>query len=46
MPPGSSKTTMLPLMGCLDRPDSGTVHLKGRDVSAAGANERADLRRD
>jgi putative ABC transport system ATP-binding protein len=45
-PSGSGKTTMLQIMGCLDRPDSGTVRLHGLDVTAASANERADLRRD
>ena len=45
-PSGSGKTTLLQLMGCLDRPDSGTVQLAGLDVTRAGANQRADLRRD
>jgi putative ABC transport system ATP-binding protein len=45
-PSGSGKTTMLQLMGCLDRPDSGTVRIKGQDVGGLGADARADLRRD
>jgi putative ABC transport system ATP-binding protein len=45
-PSGSGKTTLLQMMGCLDRPDSGTVWLQGRDVTRLSANERADLRRD
>jgi putative ABC transport system ATP-binding protein len=45
-PSGSGKTTLLQLIGCLDKPDSGTVHIRGRDVTALDANARADLRRD
>jgi putative ABC transport system ATP-binding protein len=45
-PSGSGKTTMLQLMGCLDKPDSGAVHLKGQDVSGLKANQRAELRRE
>jgi putative ABC transport system ATP-binding protein len=44
-PSGSGKTTLLQLMGCLDRPDSGTVKLNGQDVTRLNANQRADLRR-
>ena len=44
-PSGSGKTTMLQLMGCLDRPSSGTVHINGRDVTRLKANARADLRK-
>jgi putative ABC transport system ATP-binding protein len=44
-PSGSGKTTMLQLMGCLDRPDSGTVKINGQDVTRFNANQRADLRR-
>jgi putative ABC transport system ATP-binding protein len=35
---------MLQLMGCLDRPTSGRVHINGQDVSRLNANKRADLR--
>lgn len=45
-PSGSGKTTMLQLMGCLDRPNSGTVHIKGQDVTRLKKDERADLRRE
>jgi putative ABC transport system ATP-binding protein len=44
-PSGSGKTTMLQLMGCLDRPTSGSVHITGQDVSRLKANKRADLRK-
>jgi putative ABC transport system ATP-binding protein len=44
-PSGSGKTTMLQLMGCLDKPSSGTVVLNGQDISMLNANKRADLRR-
>ena len=32
-PSGCGKSTMLNLLGCLDRPSSGTYHLGGEDVS-------------
>ena len=44
-PSGSGKTTMLQLMGCLDRPSSGTVHINGEDVTRLKPNARADLRK-
>jgi len=45
-PSGSGKTTLLQLMGCLDRPNSGTVKINGQDVTRFSANQRADLRRE
>ena len=45
-PSGSGKTTLLQLMGCLDRPDTGTVRIKGQDVTRLSPDQRADLRRD
>ena len=44
-PSGSGKTTMLQMMGCLDRPSSGTVHINGHDVTRLKPNQRADLRK-
>jgi putative ABC transport system ATP-binding protein len=41
---GSGKSTLLNLLGCLDRPTSGTYLLDGDDVSALDANRRAELR--
>jgi putative ABC transport system ATP-binding protein len=45
-PSGSGKTTLLQLMGCLDKPNSGSVSINGQDVTRLSANRRADLRRD
>lgn len=45
-PSGSGKTTMLQLMGCLDKPNSGTVQVNGQDVSQFKANKRAEIRRE
>jgi len=45
-PSGSGKTTMLQLMGCLDRPNSGTVIINDQDVTRLSKNQRADLRRE
>jgi len=45
-PSGSGKTTMLQLMGCLDKPNYGTVKINGKDVTRFTANQRADLRRE
>jgi putative ABC transport system ATP-binding protein len=44
-PSGSGKTTLLQLIGCLDKPDHGTVKIKGQDVTRYNAGQRADLRR-
>ena len=45
-PSGSGKTTLLQLIGCLDRPDTGSIHLQGKDVTRYNANQHADLRRE
>jgi putative ABC transport system ATP-binding protein len=44
-PSGSGKTTMLQLMGCLDKPTSGSVIINGQDVTKLNPNKRADLRK-
>jgi putative ABC transport system ATP-binding protein len=43
-PSGSGKSTMMNLIGCLDRPTSGTYILDGIDVSTMSKNQRADTR--
>jgi len=42
---GSGKSTMLHILGCLDRPTSGRYLLDGRDVSKLDRDERALIRR-
>ena len=41
---GSGKTTLLHLIGCLDRPSSGSIQLDGTDVSALDDDELSQLR--
>ena len=41
---GSGKSTMMNLIGALDRPTSGTLTIDGRDIGALSADELADLR--
>ncbi len=41
---GSGKTTLLNLIGCLDRPTSGSYYLEGREVSRLGSGELARIR--
>jgi putative ABC transport system ATP-binding protein len=41
---GSGKSTLMNVLGCLDRPTSGTYLLDGMDVSTVGKDERADIR--
>ena len=43
-PSGSGKSTLLNLIGCIDTPTSGTVHIKGQNVGGKSADELADLR--
>ncbi len=44
-PSGSGKTTLLQLLGCLDKPTTGTVCVKETDVTRLKPNQRADLRK-
>jgi putative ABC transport system ATP-binding protein len=41
---GSGKSTMMNLLGCLDRPTSGRYLLEGQDISARTNDELAQLR--
>jgi putative ABC transport system ATP-binding protein len=43
-PSGSGKSTLLNILGCLDRPTTGTYHLGGRDVSILSPSEQAWVR--
>jgi putative ABC transport system ATP-binding protein len=41
---GSGKSTMMNIIGCLDRPTEGSYVLDNMDVSALSKDERADIR--
>lgn len=41
---GSGKSTMMNILGCLDRPSSGRYVLNGRDVATLSESELADVR--
>jgi len=43
-PSGSGKSTLMHILGCLDRPTSGTLELEGRDISGVSPAERALIR--
>jgi putative ABC transport system ATP-binding protein len=43
-PSGSGKSTLMNVLGCLDRPSSGTYRFEGIDVGALSDDERAALR--
>jgi putative ABC transport system ATP-binding protein len=43
-PSGSGKSTLMNLIGCLDRPTSGTYRFDGQDVSRLSRRQRAHLR--
>ncbi len=43
-PSGSGKSTMLNLLGCLDRPTTGTYIINGQDVGSLNDDELSELR--
>jgi putative ABC transport system ATP-binding protein len=43
-PSGSGKSTFMNLIGCLDRPDQGSIMLDGEEISKLDRNGRADIR--
>ena len=43
-PSGSGKSTLMNLIGCLDRPTSGTVKISGKDIKSLDDNELTALR--
>ena len=43
-PSGSGKTTLLNMIGCLDRPTSGTIRVAGQEVTALTKTKAADFR--
>ncbi len=43
-PSGSGKTTILNLIGCLDKPTSGSYYLEGNEVSRLSSGELAKIR--
>lgn len=44
-PSGSGKSTLLNMIGCLDRPTSGSVFIEGVDVSGCNGSDLARIRR-
>ena len=45
-PSGSGKTTVLGILGCLDRPTTGSYRLVGEEVSTLNETRRARVRRE
>jgi len=43
---GSGKSTLMNILGCLDKPSSGTYRVAGTDVSTLSSNALAQLRRE
>lgn len=45
-PSGSGKSTMLHILGCLDQPTEGTVHVDGRPTTGLSDRQLSGIRRD
>lgn len=45
-PSGSGKSTLLNILGCLDRPDSGTLSIDGLDMTEIDEKGRSNYRRN
>ena len=45
-PSGSGKSTLLTLMGCLDKPTSGTIRISGKEIRDMTDTDLTSLRRD
>lgn len=43
---GSGKSTLLNLVGCLDKPDSGSIKIAGLEVTSMGETQQCDLRNE
>ncbi|MCE3262937.1 MAG: transporter ATP-binding protein [Pseudoduganella sp.] len=43
---GSGKSTMMNIVGCLDRPSSGTYFLNGKDVATMASDDLAQVRNE
>lgn len=43
---GSGKSTLMNILGCLDRPTSGSYRISGRETSSLDMDELAELRRE
>uniref|UniRef100_A0A7C4PKW1 Pyoverdine export ATP-binding/permease protein PvdT n=1 Tax=Anaerolinea thermolimosa TaxID=229919 RepID=A0A7C4PKW1_9CHLR len=43
---GSGKSTLMNIIGCLDRPSSGTYRIRGIDIASLDGDQLAGLRRD
>ncbi|NLJ86272.1 MAG: ABC transporter ATP-binding protein [Firmicutes bacterium] len=43
-PSGSGKSTLMHIMGCLDRPSSGSLYLKGEPIDSLSDAELAEIR--